>query len=290
MDHFFISYRREDSADVTGRICEQLRKHFGTEAVFVDVDKIPLGVDFRTTLDEKLNQCRVFLAVIGRSWLTVSTEDGERRLDQPNDFVRIEIETALARDIPVIPILVHGISMPPAEELPKSLRPLAFRHAIAVRADPDFRHDIERLVSGLERHVSKDSSVRAQGPESSPAAAESSDGVYQSTIAVLAGVLIAIEILLLIAFFLTDDTTPRTIGVVLISLLGVTLAAFGIRRGDGLAIGAGACAVLTPWVLRLFLSPLVTMAITVPATSFFAAIVVWRDRHILTRLIRSLQS
>jgi hypothetical protein len=112
MNKILISYRREDSADVTGRIYDRLIQQFGREAVFMDVDSIPLGVDFRVHLDEQVAKCEVFLAVIGRDWMQHLGSTGRTRLDDPRDFVRIEIESALKRQIPV---LVRGASIPLAE-------------------------------------------------------------------------------------------------------------------------------------------------------------------------------
>jgi formylglycine-generating enzyme required for sulfatase activity len=142
MSKVFISYRRDDSADVAGRIYDRLIARFGTGNVFKDVDSIPLGIDFRQHLTR---------AVIGRDWLRITNEAGQRRLDDPRDFVRIEIEAALQRDIPVIPLLVQRASMPAEEELPESLRGLAYRNGIAVRADPDFHRDMDRLIGQMER-------------------------------------------------------------------------------------------------------------------------------------------
>jgi formylglycine-generating enzyme required for sulfatase activity len=151
MIKIFISYRREDSANVTGRINDRLRDKFGEGAIFTDVDSIPFGVDFREHLNNEVTQCDIVLAVIGRDWLDVTGDDGRRRLDDAADFVRIEIESALARDIPVIPLLADGVAMPSADQLPQSLRALAFRNGTQVRPDPDFHRDIDRLIDGLER-------------------------------------------------------------------------------------------------------------------------------------------
>ena len=125
MSKILISYRREDSADVTGRIYDRLIQQFGRESVFKDVDSIPLGVDFRIYLDEQVAKCEVFLAVIGRDWMKNLGSTGKTRLDDPRDFVRIEIESALKRQIPVIPVLVSGATIPLAERLPASLQDLA---------------------------------------------------------------------------------------------------------------------------------------------------------------------
>lgn len=153
MNHIFISYRREDAADVTGRIHDRLRQHFGEDAIFTDVDKIPLGVDFRAQLDDKVSRCKVLLPVIGRNWLAVKDHRGQPRLQDPDDFVRLEIESALRRDIPVIPLLVHGIEMPSKDDLPDSLQELAYRNGTRIRPDPDFHKDMDRLISALEQHL-----------------------------------------------------------------------------------------------------------------------------------------
>jgi uncharacterized membrane protein YeaQ/YmgE (transglycosylase-associated protein family) len=149
----FISYRRTDSAHVAGRIYDRLVGVFGTPAVFKDVDSIPLGFDFKEYLDEKVGECNVLLALIGDRWLDAKDGLGNRRLEDPTDFVRIEIESALARNIPVIPLLVGGAPMPSAQELPDSLRKLVFRNGIPIRPDPDFHRDMDRLISALKGHV-----------------------------------------------------------------------------------------------------------------------------------------
>jgi hypothetical protein len=153
----FISYRRQDSGDVTGRIYDRLVQQFGRGAIFKDVDSIPPGVDFRMVLDKAVGQCNLLLAVIGRQWLSSQNESGARRLDDPRDFVRIEIEVALRRDIPVIPLLVQGAGMPGENDLPPSLQALVFRNAIPIRPDPDFHHDIDRLIKGVELHFKNNS-------------------------------------------------------------------------------------------------------------------------------------
>jgi tetratricopeptide (TPR) repeat protein len=146
----FLSYRRTDSADVTGRIWDRMIAKFGEGGVFKDVDSVPLGVDFARYIAEHVQRCTVLIAVIGRQWLDVTDGNGHRRLDNPADFVRIEIEAALARDIPIVPVLVQGATMPLANELPPSLQPLVLRNGLAVRADPDFHHDMTRLIEGLD--------------------------------------------------------------------------------------------------------------------------------------------
>ena len=153
MSKILISYRRDDSSDVTGRIYDRLVTQFGREAVFTDVDSIPLGVDFRTYLDEQVSKCSVFLAVIGREWIRKRGSKRKSPLDDPKDFVRIEIESALKRRIPVIPLLVRGASIPKEESLPASMKDLAYRHGIPVRSDPDFHNDMDRLIEHLTGHL-----------------------------------------------------------------------------------------------------------------------------------------
>lgn len=153
----FISYRRQDSGDGAGRIYDRPVQQFGKEAIFKDVDSIPLGVDFRGVLDKAVGQCNLLLAVIGRQWLSSQTESGARRLDDPRDFVRIEIEAALRRDIPVIPLLVQGAGPPGENDLPPSLQALVYRNAIPIRPDPDFHHDVDRLIKGIELHFKNNS-------------------------------------------------------------------------------------------------------------------------------------
>ncbi|MEQ1848286.1 MAG: TIR domain-containing protein, partial [Nitrospira sp.] len=153
MSKILISYRREDSADVTGRIDDRLVQQFGRQAVFVDVDSIPFGVDFRKHLDAQVAKCDVFLAVIGPDWMGPKDSQGKTRLEDPRDFVRIEIESALTRQIPVIPILVRGASIPPAEQLPQSMQDLPYRHGLPVRSGPDFHNDMNRLIAYLTQQI-----------------------------------------------------------------------------------------------------------------------------------------
>ena len=146
----FISYRRSDSNDVSGRIYDSLVATFGAAAVFKDVHSIPYGVDFPTYIRQQLGRCKVLLAVIGPTWLTVERQ-GQRRLDDPEDWVRIEIQTALENEgITVIPVLVGGGDRLSEANLPDGLRPLAKLNSAQARPDPDFHIDMTRLVRRLE--------------------------------------------------------------------------------------------------------------------------------------------
>jgi TIR domain len=148
----FISYRREDSAEVAGRIYDRLVQRFGKEAVFKDVDSIPYGIDFRTYIMNVVGSCGTLIAVIGDQWL-MPGKSGNRRIDDPSDFVRTEITSALQRKVPVIPLLVKNAEMPKENELPDVLRDMTYRNAIKVRTDPDFHPDMDRLIKSLEQQV-----------------------------------------------------------------------------------------------------------------------------------------
>jgi hypothetical protein len=145
----FISYRRDDSAGHTGRVFDRLRGEFGQDALFMDVDAIPLGANFVQVLRAEVAKCDVLLAIIGPNWLDARDDNGHRRLDNPVDFVRVEIATALQRDIPVIPILLDGTRMPKPTFLPTDLQPLAERNGLDVR-HASFHADMDKLVRGLK--------------------------------------------------------------------------------------------------------------------------------------------
>jgi formylglycine-generating enzyme required for sulfatase activity len=167
MAHIFISYRRDDNAIAANAIYSRLLQTFGEQDIFFDVHGMPLGVDWEAYLREQVHACRVMLVVIGRDWLTIrDPETGERRLDQAVDFVRYEIETALQRNIPVIPLFLDGIRTLPAIELPESIRALTKRQGQSIRRAPDFDADLSRLITQLERmlHSLAPATVREATP------------------------------------------------------------------------------------------------------------------------------
>lgn len=146
----FISYRRADSAAAAGRLYDRLILAFGENCVFKDVDAIPAGANYRYTLESAVTSCDVMLVVIGKEWLAADSA-GKRRLDEPNDFVRIEVESGLNRDdVLVIPVLVNDAVMPGPDDLPESLRELHYRSAAVVRNDPDFNRDMARLIATIQ--------------------------------------------------------------------------------------------------------------------------------------------
>src|SRR5262245_34768747 len=150
----FISYRRDDSAGHAGRVHDRLEREFGRDLLFMDVDAVPLGVNFVKALSEEVAKCDVLLAIIGPGWLDARDEDGHRRLENPNDFVRIEIGAALQRNIPVIPILLDGTKVPKANQLPKELEELSLRNGLDIR-HASFHNDVDRLIRGLKGQLAE---------------------------------------------------------------------------------------------------------------------------------------
>jgi TIR domain/Sel1 repeat len=148
----FISYRRNDASYPAGRLYDRLSARFPRNQIFIDVNNLDLGIDFVEEIEQRVASCDVLIAVIGRHWLETSDEQGRRRLDNPADFVRIEIGTALKRDIRVIPVLVEGASMPQSGELPDDLKLLSRRHALEL-SHTRFDADSEQLVKAVQREL-----------------------------------------------------------------------------------------------------------------------------------------
>jgi formylglycine-generating enzyme required for sulfatase activity len=156
----FISYRQSDSIAETGRIYDRLVREFGPDNVFKDVNSIPLGVDFAQYIDQEVGRCQVLLVVMGKNWITP-------RLQNPDDFVRLEIESALKRDIPVVPVFLEGvIGPPPRDQLPESLHPLIRRNGTPVGHDPRFHADMDRLINALRKNNIQQPSVPVDPPVS----------------------------------------------------------------------------------------------------------------------------
>jgi len=158
-----ISYRREDSTSVAGRLHDRLQADFGRKNVFMDFDSIPFGVDFREHIKQTLERAQVVIAVIGPMWL--GGRGKNRRINDPSDFVRLEIATALQRGIPVIPVLIDDTPMPQVQELPADLQGLAFRNALVLDTGVDFHHHADRLISGIRDLVKEPASVAPAQPE-----------------------------------------------------------------------------------------------------------------------------
>jgi TIR domain len=155
----FISYRRGQDAGFAGRLFDRLERTFRRKALFMDVDSIAPGQDFVSILEARVAECDVLLALIGRGWLTATDEAG-RRLDNAEDFVRIEIATALTQAKRVIPVLIDDVPMPRSEDLPEVLKPLVRRQATRLSHDR-FKADSDRLIRAIHN-------MRLAMSESSP--------------------------------------------------------------------------------------------------------------------------
>jgi diadenosine tetraphosphatase ApaH/serine/threonine PP2A family protein phosphatase len=154
MPSIFLSYRRTDAPGHAGRLYDRLVERFGAGNVFRDLDTLEPGADFVEMIEESVAKCDALVAVIGKDWLA-SAPDGKRRIDDPHDWVRLEIANALTRRIRVVPVLVHGGRMPVPEELPEDLRPLARRHAIAL-TEPAWPAQVTQLLDGLAKPLAGD--------------------------------------------------------------------------------------------------------------------------------------
>lgn len=148
---FFISYRRDDSAGYAHLLYDRLDAHFPNR-VFMDISTIALGADFVEAIEHAVGSCDVLIALIGKRWLSSTDQGGRRRLDDPKDFVRLEIASALKRGTHVIPVLLQDATMPAPEDLPSDLQPISRRQALEV-TDSDIDHDIERLIRVLEQSL-----------------------------------------------------------------------------------------------------------------------------------------
>lgn len=159
----FISYRRRETAGYAGRLYDDLVEHFGANRVFMDVTMEP-GVDFAEQIQHAVGSCGALIALIGEEWLTIADAGGRRRIDDPADVHRLELEAALARGVRVIPALVQDAELPTPEQLPKPLRPLVARQSVDLSADR-WDYDVSRLVDVLERVLSEeDELAEARGP------------------------------------------------------------------------------------------------------------------------------
>lgn len=162
MTRIFISYRRDDSKWATGRLFDHLSARFGDNQIFMDITTIEPGQDFVQVIENAISGCRVLLAIIGPDWLNATESSGHQRLDNPHDFVRLEIANALQRDIRVIPVLIDSAQMPNPDHLPEAIQALTRRHAVNLRSDT-FRYDVTRLIEAIEKAMGLDTQVVIAG-------------------------------------------------------------------------------------------------------------------------------
>jgi len=160
----FISYRREESRWSARSLNDRLSVSFGPKQIFMDIDTIALGEDFARAIETTVAKCDVLIAVIGNNWLTSKDDQGGRRLDNPEDFVRMEIATALKREIRVIPVLVDGALMPRSTQLPDDLKPLVRRNALQI-SDISFDGDCQRLAAAIKEVLEKAATERRERDE-----------------------------------------------------------------------------------------------------------------------------
>src|SRR6266545_4478998 len=146
----FLNYRRDETSGHAGRLFDVLAARFGNDHVFMDIDRIEPGLDFADVISEAVASCDVFIALIGSRWLTSADAKGRPRLENPEDFIRLELEAALELDVRLIPALVQNAQMPSSDELPETLRPYARRHAVEL-SDTRWTFDIGKLIETLER-------------------------------------------------------------------------------------------------------------------------------------------
>jgi hypothetical protein len=162
----FVSYRRDDASSEAGRITDWLDRHFGKDEVFMDITALEPGVDFVQMIEQAVDTIDALIAVIGPNWIDAEDDHGNRRLDDPTDWVRLEIANALRRGTRVIPVLVKGAAMPPAAKLPEDLRPLRRRNALPI-TERQWRAGVEELIKALDGVVSQPTPP-ARGPPPRP--------------------------------------------------------------------------------------------------------------------------
>jgi hypothetical protein len=259
----FLSYRHADSPDVTGRITDRLTEEFGADEIFVDLYAIPLGQDFRAEIEKKLSQCEVVLAIVGPTWMGPGGT-APSRLDEPADYVRIELEIALKRGIPVIPVLVQRTQMPARDLLPEPLREFVFRNAAQVRPDPDFHNDMNRLIDGLRQQ-----SHLQDGPAAWPARGRRLSATPARTLTLM---LIVLELLQVAVFLLTDADGVRRVSVAVPNVLGAALLLVGRGDRNVARMVLGVAAIVAPWMFRVLAEPIPSV---VSAALLVSALAAW---------------
>jgi TIR domain/Kelch motif len=159
-DGVFLSYRRDDTEHVAGRLADRIGQRYGNSQVFLDVDSVAPGADFVDAVQAAVSSCTVLLALIGPFWVDATDAKGRRRLDVPEDYVALELRTALQRGVPILPVLVDGAKMPAESALPADLRPLSRRNAVHLDGE-SFQPDVTWLLSQLEKFLGSAEHVSA---------------------------------------------------------------------------------------------------------------------------------
>jgi hypothetical protein len=284
MPNISISYRREDTGPVTGRLSDRLIHRYGADSVFIDIDSIPAGVDFRHHIDAVLQQTDVLLAMVGTKWLGPQP-GGEIRIRQDDDPVRVEIATAFRNRTFIVPVLVDGAKMPAETDLPDEIKSFAYRNAVQLSSGKDFNVHVQRLIAEIDRALAPEivSPATAQGPgrgaaatipngtpEDDAATAASKAARWPSLLAIY---LICPIVLLLLAHYLAvmkfnlDAVYMRAASIAVPAALGFALFA----RGDGgpaAAFTFGAAVATLALLVMLVTVGLVDSRPIVPASAF----------------------
>lgn len=246
----FISYRREDTSGHAGRLYDAMAARFGEPHVFVDIELAP-GIDFVKRIREAVGACHVLLVMIGPRWAVVVDDDGQTRIADPDDFVRLEVETALRRpDVTLIPVLVAGAKMPDPDDLPESLRSLTHRNALEL-SDMRWRYDVGRLNGTLDELLADasplpaDPTPGAPEPTAQPAAQMQSTPRMPSTVRLFIDGMLVAGAAALVASWLGDPIDPADqpteAAQIATSILSRTLtwAAVGVALASWLTIVRG---------------------------------------------------
>jgi hypothetical protein len=205
MARIFVSYRRADTQALVGRICDRLKAYYGADAVFVDVDDIPYGTDFSEHIRKTLERTDVVLAVMGPAWEGAP----QRRIDDSGDFVRIEVETALALRVPLIPVLADGATMPAVVDLPESIRGLGALNAAVVSSGRDFHTHLDRLIADIDALLGAKAPARAGAPPF---------GVAQFATPATLGIVAALALPFVLAATAASPPVPAAIAAVTVAV------------------------------------------------------------------------
>jgi hypothetical protein len=203
-----ISYRREDSLPIAGRLYDRLLAKFGKPSIFMDFDSIRPGLDFREQIKETIERCNLVVAVIGPHWVGQQV-DASRRIDDPNDFVRLEIAYALKRDIPIIPVLVNNTPMPKPETLPPDIHGLVYRHALPLDSGIDFHQHADRVISGICNVVNMPAQSQAP-PQKSDKKETAGARRPRNQLLVATALVLALAAALAVLFFVVLPKLERT--------------------------------------------------------------------------------
>jgi TIR domain len=283
MPKIAVSYRRDDTGPVTGRLSDRLIARYGAASVFVDIDSIPAGVDFRDHIQKVLQETDVLLAVVGTRW-SGPQANGQTRIRQEDDPVRVEVAAAFRNDVLIVPVLVDGAKIPAEADLPDEIKLFAYRNAVELSSGKDFNLHVQRLIAAIDRALPLDSSAPGSAESGRDAAPAPADGKSPDRPpsqpsrlapwrALLATYLIFPVVLLMLAHYLIVmkfNLNPMYMSVAAVAVP----AAFGFAlfsRGDGglgaaFLLGAGA-AFLAPAVMLITVGFVDNRPI-VPASAF----------------------